>query len=337
MRASVERSVRVVWPVVAGLLLGLLVGLVWTLLQPDRYRAETRVLVRGPAAASAMPAVEALAESSLLEQNVAQTLRLSEPPSVSAEAGRGGVLTLSVEASTSERARQIDAEAAQVLTQLVDRRFGSARLSATVLDPAHVVEQTSPTPERNLLIAGLAGLILGLAVAVMRARGLPEVAPAGAAGVDPGVERRLRKRIDEVSKRERAMAKRAGELAARERALGEQAAALERRRHELEEREAAPESEPVAVAVAEPEPQPVEEPPAAEEPAVPVPAPGEGGWTIEALERLVGEHRDASPERVEEWETYLFLLRGHAEIDGSIPSNFDALIDEVFGDIAPPL
>ncbi len=333
MRASVERSVRVVWPVVAGLLLGLLVGLVWTLLQPDRYRAETRVLVRGPAAASAMPAVEALAESSLLEQNVAQTLRLSEPPNISAEAGKGGVLTLSVEASTSERARQVDAEAAQVLTQLVDRRFGSARLEATVLDPAHVVEQTSPTPERNFLIAGLAGLIVGLVVAVMRARRLPPAAAAGTTSVDPGLERRLRKRIDEVSKRERAMAKSAGELAARERALAEQAAAFERRQHELEERKAVPEPEPVVAA--EPEPQAVEEPPPVEEPAVPQPAaPGEGGWTIEALERLVGEHRDASPERVEEWDTYLFLLRGHAAIDGSIPANFDSLIDEIFGDIA---
>jgi len=63
-------------------------------------------------------------------------------------------------------------------------------------------------------------------------------------------------------------------------------------------------------------------------------SPGEGGWTIETLERLVEDHRDAPPERREEWDTYLFLLRGHAAIDGSIPSNFDSLIDEVFGDIA---
>ena len=188
----------------------------WTLFQSDRYRAETRVVLQGNHVSTVLPAVKALGESSILEQNVAQTQRLSHPPHVSASAGAGGLVKLTVEADDPERARQIDAEAAQVLTQLVQRRFGTdPGVNATVLDPAHPVAQTSPTGARNLLIAGLAGLVLGsgAAVASSRRRG----APSGPTSADPEQERRLSKRIDAVAKRERALAKRAGELAARER------------------------------------------------------------------------------------------------------------------------
>ena len=71
----------------AGLAVGLAAGVVWTLLQPERHRAEVRVVVRGDAR-GLVPAVEALAESSLLEQNVAQTLRLDNTPQISADGGR---------------------------------------------------------------------------------------------------------------------------------------------------------------------------------------------------------------------------------------------------------
>jgi hypothetical protein len=54
---------------------------------------------------------------------------------------------------------------------------------------------------------------------------------------------------------------------------------------------------------------------------------------MEELERVVSDRRDAFPTRVEEWETYLFLLRDHASIDGSLPRSFDPLIADVFGDV----
>ena len=133
----------------ACVLAGLVAGGAWTLLQGDRYRAEARVLVRPPSS-RVVPAVEALAESSLVEANVAQTLHLSSPPHLSASAGKGGIVTVSVEAGGRERGRQVDAEAVVILTQKVAQRFGS--VTATVLDPAHVAEQTSPTPGRNLLV-----------------------------------------------------------------------------------------------------------------------------------------------------------------------------------------
>ena len=285
----------------------------WTLLQSDRYRAEARVVVQGTDVNAVLPAVRALGESSILEQNVAQTQRLSHPPHVSASAGAGGLVKLTVEAGDPERARQIDAEAAQVLTQLVQRRFGTnPGVAATVLDPAHPVEQTSPTAARNLLIAGLAGLLLGAGAAVASSHRQP--VPSGPTGADPEQERRLNKRIDAVAKRERALAKRAGELAARERAFAEalvQQAA-----------KAAAEPEPQRAPESEPEPEP--------KPSVQLQVPS-GAWTIEGLEHIAREQRDACPALAAEWDTYLYLLREHATIEGALPRSFDPLIAEVFG------
>lgn len=305
--------------VAAGCLVaGLAAGAIWTWAQPDRYRADARVLVR-PGSSRIVPAVEALAESSLVESNVAQTLHLSKPPHVSATTGEGGVLTVSVEAGSRERARQIDAEAVVILTQKVAQRFGAtAGVTATPLDPAHAAEQTSPTPGRNLLITGLIGLVVGLAAAaaITMRRPRPSVV------TDPGIERRLRERIDEVSKRERALAKRAGELAAREREL-------ERRAEEL-----AKAREQELAAAAEPEPEPELEPepePEPEEPVAPVLRPSTGGWTLQALESLVRERSQAGPEQQEEWTNYLFFLREHADADGVLPASFDPLVSDVFG------
>jgi hypothetical protein len=323
VRTSLERIARVVWPVLAGVVLGLLAGEIWTLAQPDRYRAEARVLVRGTAR-GLVPAVRALAESSLLEQNVAQTLRLSKPPRVSATAGDGGVLTLSVEAGSRDRARQLDGEAALVLTQLARARFGT-RVEVTVLDPAHPVEQTSPTSGRNFLIAGLIGLAAGTAAAIALARRRLPLLLNGS--VDPSVERRLQARIDAVAKRERALARRAGELGAREARILQREADLA-----AAEREVAGVQQPEPEPEREPEPEPVA-PPAPE--PIPAPAaPGRGRWSLDELEDLVARERGtADPAQQEEWMTYLFFLREHAAADGTLPPSFDALVNEVFADL----
>jgi hypothetical protein len=323
----------------ACVLAGLAAGAVWTWLQPDRYRADARLLVRPPTSRIA-PAVEALAESSLVESNVAQTLHLSSPPHVAADLGKGGVLTVSVEAGSRERARQIDAEAVLVLTQKVEQRFGSTlTVSVTLLDPAHADEQTSPTVGRNFLITGLIGLVAGLAALAALVRGRPRA--AAAAPRDPAVERRLRARIDQVAKRERALAKRAGDLAARERSseqrLAEREAALRGREAELGAQRRAGEEElakrkteleEAQAAVPEPVPEPEPEPTPAPQPeAVPT-----GAWTIELLEQRVAQRRERFPDQADEWTTYLYFLREHASIDGSLPRSFDSLIADVFAD-----
>jgi hypothetical protein len=342
--------------VVAGVLTGLVAGALWTLAQPDRFRADARVLVR-PDSSRIVPAVEALAGSSLVAANVQQTLRLSSPPHVSAKTGKGGVLTVSVEAGTRERARQIDAEAVVVLTQKVAQRFGTTvNVSATVLDPAHAAEQTSPTPGRNLLITGLAGLAVGLAGAVAtglrgRGRASDAVLPAPAGSADPAAERRLRARVDEVAKRERALAQRAGELAAREKRLEareeELAAAASRpspseravsRREEDLERQARETERRLAEREAKLEARRAELEAGAPvaEPEQPAPVAGEvagRGWNLRTLERLVNEQSDANPEVVGEWTTYLFFLRQHADAEGVLPSSFDDLVGDVFGNL----
>jgi capsular polysaccharide biosynthesis protein len=299
--------------VVLCVLVGLAAGAVWTLLQDDRHRADARVLVR-PASARIVPAVEALAESSLVGTNVAQTLHLSSAPEISAERGDSGVLTVSTQAGARERARQIDAEAVVILMQKVRQRFATVGASATVLDPAHVAEQTSPTPGRNLLITGLAGLVVGLAAAAATsARRSPAVDAPAPATVDPRVERRLQARIDRVTQRERTLAQRAGQLAAREQDLA-------RREAELDAA-VVPEPEP------EPEPEPAPEP--EPEPAMPV----RTGWDLRELEKLVAAQTDADPAQREEWDTYLFYLREHADVDGKLPASFDSLVTQVFGEL----
>jgi capsular polysaccharide biosynthesis protein len=305
-------------------LAGLAAGAIWTLLQPDRYRADARVLVR-PTSARIVPAVEALAESSLVKANVTQTLRLSSSPEITAKRGDAGVLTVSAKAGSRDRARQIDAEAVVILTQKVAQRFRAAGVSATVLDPAHVAEQTSPTPGRDLLITGLAGLVVGIAVAL----GVSSTRPAepSPAAADPRVEQRLNARIEQVTQRERALARRAGQLAAREQDLARREEDVERRAAEPEAAAAA-ELRPAPEPAPEPEPEPQPEP----EP-VPQPTRPAGRWTLQALEALTRERSAArtSSEQQDEWSTYLFFLREHADADGALPPAFDQLVNDVFG------
>jgi hypothetical protein len=311
--------------VAAGVLAGLAAGGIWTVLQSDSFRADARVLVR-PADERNVARVQTVAESSLVASNVAQTLRLSSPPHVDAKTGKGGVLTISAEGATRERARQIDAEAIVILTQKVQQRLGTTGVTATLLDPAHVAEQTSPTPGRNLLIGGLAGLVAGIAAALSLA---PRGRPPAAGVVDPRVERRLQSRIDQVAKRERALAQRAGQVAAREKDL-------QRREKELA---APPPPPPPPVPEPEPEPEPERQPEPEPEPepeAEPVPVAAtspeqRAEWTIDQLEHYISTNADRFPERVEEWRTYLFFLREHASIDGTLPATFDSLIADVFG------
>jgi hypothetical protein len=58
-----------------------------------------------------------------------------------------------------------------------------------------------------------------------------------------------------------------------------------------------------------------------------------GSWNINNLQRLVDSQTDASAEQAEEWTNYLFFLRAHAASDGSLPPQFDGLIEDVFGAI----
>jgi hypothetical protein len=54
---------------------------------------------------------------------------------------------------------------------------------------------------------------------------------------------------------------------------------------------------------------------------------------VNDLERAVAGQSNASVEQTEEWSTYLFFLREHASSDGTLPRQFDGLIEDVFGPI----
>src|SRR5205823_6768281 len=102
-------------------------------------------------------------------------------------------------------------------------------------------------------------------------------------------EEALEKRVEAVTKRETEMARHAAELAVRERKLADDEAAAAAR---AAERAAAPE---------------------------PVPIPtnrGAGRYSLTDLEELVARRGGEHPDKLEEWQSYLFFLRDYATSDG---------------------
>jgi hypothetical protein len=327
------------WPLGTGIVLGIAVGLLVSLVGSSTHRAEASVLISSPAGPTAvrplLPNLRELATSSVVAGNVRSTLRLSESP----EQLRGHlkatvrpasqVIAVSATDQVADHARQVAQETAVVFGQLVEARFGTGKpeLHAAVLDSAHVLGGPDRHFARNLLIGGLLGLLVGSAAMFVLASRRP---PAPAAPADDSDLRRreelLAQRVSSVGARERALATHAGQLAARERELDARAARVDASRRELEAREEAP-----------PRPQPPPPPPP---PLEPVPAPPEtstparlGAWNLNDLQRALDAHTGASPEEAEELRAYLYFLRAHASSDGSLPRSFDGLVSDVFGDL----
>jgi capsular polysaccharide biosynthesis protein len=198
---------------------------------------------------------------------------------------------------------------------------------------------------------GLAARERDLAAALEELRAAQAAPPAPVDSSDLQTrEQELEQRLATLTRRELELARRAGALAKTEREAAGAAEALERRTVELEEWAAelearaaqpppAPEPEPEPEAAPEPEPEPA--PPATEpEPeavrAAAVDGPistNDGRWNLFALERLVEQHGDRFPDRLDEWATYLYFLREYAEPDGTVPASFDGLIADAFGEL----
>jgi chromosome segregation ATPase len=122
----------------------------------------------------------------------------------------------------------------------------------------------------------------------------------------------------ELSERERELAEHEQVLEGRQRAILAAAADLEERRKSLEERErflSQPEAAAPATAEVRELPQPT------------------GGWSLDALTRLVEDRADEFPDRMDEWRYTLFYLRDEVYVDGTLPPRFDALVDECFGEL----
>jgi hypothetical protein len=128
-------------------------------------------------------------------------------------------------------------------------------------------------------------------------------------------------------------------LLAGERTLAEQQTALERRLAELEPAKAALDEREAAIAQREAEVEQRAKGVAAREllarrvephatPAPPA-APGRR-FTIDRLEHLVSAGRNEFPDRVPEWDAFLFQLRPQSATDGLLPEQLTGLIEEVF-------
>jgi chromosome segregation ATPase len=136
------------------------------------------------------------------------------------------------------------------------------------------------------------------------------------------------------------------------RELAQEAVALKTKEQELVAREqrlaagAAPTEPPdlLAPPVSQPQSQAAPSP----SPAPPPPEPGprlqpipvlergatpEGGWNLDRLERWINERGDHFPGRVEEWRYYIVYMRNFTNVDSVLPSSFDGLVWDVFGDL----
>jgi capsular polysaccharide biosynthesis protein len=341
---------------VAGVLLGVISGLVISVSRSAAYDAEASVLISSPAGTAVVrPQLSNLLElatGGVVAGNVRSTLRLAD----STENLRGRldasvrpeseVIAISAKDDNPDHARQLAQEVAVVFSQLVDARFGKGQpeLHAAVLDSAHGVGGPEREYLRNALIGVLVGMTLGASAMLVLSSRMPQGTEWAADGADlRGRETVLAQRIKGVAARELALAHRAGELAVRRRELEEESARLNASERDLKaqaeevnssrekvaERErqiAADERDLLHVRAATPPPPADPEP--AHPPAVRSRA---GGWNIDALQRSVDQDDSAPPELAAEWRTYLYFLREHAAADGSLPTQFDGLIADVFG------
>jgi hypothetical protein len=97
--------------------------------------------------------------------------------------------------------------------------------------------------------------------------------------------------------------------------------------------EALPDHEPEP----EPEPQPEpEEPEPEHEAVVELPRTAQrraGGWNLWDLEQRAQERAGDDPLRDEEWRALFVSLRDFARPDGTLPPEFDQLVEEAFADV----
>ena len=84
----------------------------------------------------------------------------------------------------------------------------------------------------------------------------------------------------------------------------------------------------------EPEPEPVREPEPTAAPVATLPLPVQAQeWNLWELERLTRERGGEDPTRDVEWGYLVVYLREFARPDGTLPTEFDDLVRESFGEL----
>ncbi|MDQ3956135.1 MAG: Wzz/FepE/Etk N-terminal domain-containing protein [Actinomycetota bacterium] len=159
----------------------------YTLTRPPVYRSSMKILVgqgEGALGADLVGATEELTQtaSDLLETDiVARTViddlgldisstQLLSSLSVATEPSTA-VLEVSYDDTDADRGLEVLGSVGQTFEDLVDERLGQAKsnITATIFDDAHALPgQVEPQPMRDLAVAGVLGLILGLLAAFVR-------------------------------------------------------------------------------------------------------------------------------------------------------------------------
>lgn len=184
------------WIILSVLALTVAAAVVVSVLQKPTYEAKTQIVVgqggglfqvNQPNAIQPFSAtMKDLLKSNVIARRVIANLHLRESEesllgkvSVTVKP-ESSALNVSVDDHSRARAKAIASEIATVFSSLVNERFGAAipaspgqqsvpPLTTTVWDPAHIEPgQISPRPKRNVAIAGVLGLILGLLAGFLR-------------------------------------------------------------------------------------------------------------------------------------------------------------------------
>lgn len=176
--------------IIAFTVLGMGAGVAAVRLPPPLYRATTKVVV-GQEGSLFNPRVESGSVADTFTQTMAD---LIESDIVAREAiDRSGTsvspkrlldrlevtvkpsttsITVSYESTNRVLAVRTLAAVADAFAERVEDRFGAKvgdeSLTVSVFDPAHIEEQVRPKPVRDLAVATIVGLILGLVVAFFR-------------------------------------------------------------------------------------------------------------------------------------------------------------------------
>lgn len=136
------------------------------------HRAATTLAIQRGGAPAVVPSVVALAQTSVLAENVAQETHVpaaTVAAHLHARALPGtALIELTYDDPSAAHAAQLAQQAASTLESLVASRFSA--LSVGVVDPAHPVGGTRRPVLRDTLVGALLGLLAGAALAGRRIR-----------------------------------------------------------------------------------------------------------------------------------------------------------------------
>lgn len=180
------------WLVLAVAAAAVAAAAIVSFVQPSVYRATTKVVIGqgnslfqpqfGNAFQPFTATASDLVTSNVVAEQVIEELGLAETPdellertsvSINPETA---VLTIAVEHREPEVARSVAQQTAETFSELFNERFGQASgdggaqpLTATIWDPARLEpDRVSPRPVRNVAVAAVLGIVLGLLAAFLR-------------------------------------------------------------------------------------------------------------------------------------------------------------------------